>query len=395
MVCDNRDPIRTKFVLMRDMKSRGILSCMDVAVKDDNNSKFLSNPVCERHMDDLWLTCRKNIIPTFFALLCIVLLALYFGVAYFTLGNRDLVVAYSCGIVLSLPMVVLVGILWLDNTKPHSKDHYEIDPHNAHEDETLDQEKLKFVDSKCITQLLKAGIDLIKSQDSTNCKSCNFSLRGFLYTPYNKFLLHGFAYTFYMSLFLFLIMTEKSDFAQSSPGISEGFLFLYWISIFLQEIREFMTCDTQHDEKRHLKNKVKHYFASQWNRFDTVLFLYLIILLSLRIVFVSGCIKSCNLNSIWLLNLYTFYFILWCCRFLQLFSVSRTLGPKLMMIRLMLNDLGRILLYISMICFAYSSSITALIKTTEPLFFNQTLTHNCILSNHTFCLLYTSDAADE
>ena len=65
-------------------------------------------------------------------------------------------------------------------------------------------------------------------------------------------------------------------------------------------------------------------------------------------------------------NLYSTCFVLWCIRTLQIFAVNKSLGPKLIMIRFMLGDLGRLLLYILLITFSYAVWLKAIKRTILP-----------------------------
>ena len=59
--CDDRSKVRTKFLLLRNMPGRGNISCLELAMRSDgHNNNFLTNPVCIRHLDDIWRRCGNG-----------------------------------------------------------------------------------------------------------------------------------------------------------------------------------------------------------------------------------------------------------------------------------------------------------------------------------------------
>ena len=103
--------------------------------------------------------------------------------------------------------------------------------------------------------------------------------------------------------------------------------------------------------------------------YDLVLFIYFWILLSMRIGFYVQCnkildesrnltkgqnetansdIEACYEKSLGLVHVYAIYFILWVIRVFQFFAVSRFLGPKVIMLKMMVGDLLRIIIFIAL-----------------------------------------------
>ena len=71
---------------------------------------------------------------------------------------------------------------------------------------------------------------------------------------------------------------------------------------------------------------------------------------------------------VFVLNCYSFYFVCWCLRLLQLFAVSESLGPKLIMIRLMIDDVLKIFLYVMIFAVAYAVWLKVALKTVSKEF---------------------------
>ena len=82
-----------------------------------------------------------------------------------------------------------------------------------------------------------------------------------------------------------------------------------------------------------------------------------------------------------MLILFSFNFAAWCLRFLQIFSTSAILGPKLIMIRHMLTDLLQILSYLFLICISYAVTVYAIMRTTKSLFYENISNHDDNISH--------------
>ena len=145
---------------------------------------------------------------------------------------------------------------------------------------------------------------------------------------------------------------------------------------------------TSKDKSKRIKARFQAYFSSWWNRIDILLLSYFIIMLCVRFTVVAlagynggGTNLSATTPTLppsrpltmagltegtqfaFVLNMYSFYFVFWCLRLLQLFAVSESLGPKLIMIRLMINDVLKIFLYIMIFTVAYAVWLKAAMKT--------------------------------
>ena len=202
-------------------------------------------------------------------------------------------------------------------------------------------------------------------------------------------------------------MTADAKFAKLPPSISEWTVIAYLSAIFLQEFMQFKHGDNIYHRRDYEEDKLDHevenqsatvesqkskdqnlgftlkikwlgYCQSHWNIFDFVLLIYFLVLMSFRVILYCTPIRGSGTDhytdSVWILSFYNLYFLLWCIRFFQIFSVSQLLGPKLIMIKLMLGDLIQILAYIVLASFAYSVLIKALLRQTSGSF-NQNASH--------------------
>ena len=181
----------------------------------------------------------------------------------------------------------------------------------------------------------------------------------FLDTPQIKFFLHVWTFLVFLGIFAFLIFSAPPDFANTAPSYAEWLLFLYLISFFAHELKQFYRGDVKslvQGSSQRIQAKFSGYFDSFWNRMDIALLLYFCAMIIFRFglyanYFRFGVIET---DSVFVLNLYSLYFVFWCLRLLQLFAVSASLGPKLIMIRLMIVDVLKIFLYIMIFALAYA-----------------------------------------
>ena len=212
----------------------------------------------------------------------------------------------------------------------------------------------------------------------------------FLDTPQVKFLLRTHNFAIYLIIFSFVILSARPDFAANYPSSSEWALFLFWFSFIVTEAKQLYLGDVKTldgGKRKTVWVKIQKYWQSFWNRYDVFLLLYLFVMIGVRIgILLSNKTldKSANYNTtvsenvtvtenstvydhenrdVAVLNLYSFYFVLWVIRILQLFAVSQYLGPKLIMIRLMIGDVVRIFLYIMLFAVAYAVWLKVALKT--------------------------------
>jgi len=409
--CNDRDQIRTKFILLQKMKDRGNISCLQLAIKDEHNSSFLANKVCERHLDDIWTTCQENNWKTilwmfskslFFSLSIIAIMILLFNLAgIIKKGAMDYIdLLVTCSI-FSLPIICTLAIYIILFGKSKCTDWMmksngirDIEALTSN-DQKMNENFIKQIDANekldeiDVKSFLKIGVNLMSLKSKGADKSLDMNpIWIFFITPFNKFVMHSLSFTFFMLLFTYVILTTDVDFSKRSPSLTEGMLILYLLALFLQELKQFLVSDYKDDSTLSADKTIKkstfqgmmhwftlntqNYFQSWWNIFDLILLVFFIVLMSFRLRLYQASINGSDTDhftdTVWILSFYYLYFFLWCIRFLQLFSVSQILGPKLIMIKLMLTDLMEILVYISVAAFAYSVWMKALLRQTSNSF---------------------------
>ena len=81
-----------------------------------------------------------------------------------------------------------------------------------------------------------------------------------------------------------------------------------------------------------IQSGLKSYFESPWNRTDQAMYATLAFIVLLRFTVNDSHFE-------WIRNLYTINLVMFYLRILQLFLVEKHLGPKVIMIRLMVSQL--------------------------------------------------------
>ena len=273
------------------------------------------------------------------------------------------------------------------------------------EEKKEDKEHLKHLDPHSIMDCFRVGIDLNTILDDQNMYSKWWKIwsrrhpfRVFVDTPYHKFIAHCIFYTFFVVIFLIHISSMKADFSGKRPTFLGWLVFTFWLSLFFVEAKEIY--------RSHIY-KHKAYLSYGWNVYDIILFIYFWILLFIRFGFYVQCnevldesknhmkiqnsknhmmvqnstnftekeIEGCYERSLGLVHVYAFYFILWVVRVFQFFAVSRFLGPKVIMLRMMLGDLLRIIIFIVLVSCSFGLWMEIDFSSTQP-----NLTENKLLN---------------
>ena len=391
MECQSRDPIRTKFILTQNIESREV-SCIELAVMDDDNEKFLSNHVCERHLDNLWMTGQRNTWKSNCLFAFSAMLIFAFVVTLMLCIVLDQILFFWTGLVISVVAWIVACFIqtgkifdsWLNRS------YVEIRPLEAEEKE--DKEYLEGLTSDGMMALFKVGIDLSKLLPEVplyaeiwRIWSNRHPIWVFLHVPFHKFIAHFLFYTLYMVTFWLHVSSLDAEFSGTLPGPGGWMIWIYWIALFTVEFNQFHQEKQKHNRSDRIG--VKKHFSTFWNKFDLLLFVYCIIFMAMRIYYITNCYSVfeqghdvsteskkdyCFERSLILHFMIGLYFVLWMLRGLQLFVVSRNLGPKLIMIVLMIKDLSRVILYILLMSSTFGIWMNWILYTTKPEFYNLT-----------------------
>uniref|UniRef100_A0A667XU13 Transient receptor potential cation channel, subfamily M, member 2 n=1 Tax=Myripristis murdjan TaxID=586833 RepID=A0A667XU13_9TELE len=167
--------------------------------------------------------------------------------------------------------------------------------------------------------------------------SCWSRLVGLYGSPQVKFYWNIVAYFAFLFLFAVVLMIDF----QATPSAGELLLYIWLISLVCEEVRQLF-----HDPDGFgCRKKARMYINDLWNILDVLSIL----------IFIVGL--ACRLPACWL-----FYagkvilcvdFVVFCLRLMAIFTISRTLGPKIIIVRRMMMDMFFFMFLLSIWVVAY------------------------------------------
>ncbi|XP_060040604.1 transient receptor potential cation channel subfamily M member 2 isoform X2 [Erinaceus europaeus] len=155
-------------------------------------------------------------------------------------------------------------------------------------------------------------------------------VRAFFNAPVVTFLLNILSYFAFLCLFAYVLMVDF----QPTPSWSERFIYLWVFSLVCEELRQLFYSP----DGSGLAKRASVYFGDFWNKLDVTAIL----------LFVAGL--ACRLLPALLYSgrvLLALDFILLCLRLLHIFTVSRMLGPKIIILKRMMKDIFFFLLLLA------------------------------------------------
>uniref|UniRef100_A0A8C7TEZ4 TRPM SLOG domain-containing protein n=1 Tax=Oncorhynchus mykiss TaxID=8022 RepID=A0A8C7TEZ4_ONCMY len=159
--------------------------------------------------------------------------------------------------------------------------------------------------------------------------------------PYNsrlgvKFYWNILSYFSFLLLFSVVLMIDF----QTTPSWREGLLYVWLISLVCEEVRQLF-----HDPDGFgFRKKADMYINDMWNILDFLSILLFIIGLAFRLttrLFYAGKVILC------------IDFIIFCLRLMAIFIISKTLGPKIIIVRRMMLDMFFFMFLLSIWVVAY------------------------------------------
>ncbi|KAM7380643.1 hypothetical protein PAMP_003923 [Pampus punctatissimus] len=159
----------------------------------------------------------------------------------------------------------------------------------------------------------------------------------FLYSsPQVKFYWNIVSYFAFLFLFAVVIMVDF----QETPSATEVLLYVWLFSLVCEEIRQLF-----HDPDGFgFRKKAEMYINELWNLLDVLSIILFIIGLAFRLttnLFYAGKVLLC------------IDFVVFCLRLMAIFTISRTLGPKIIIVRKMMMDMFFFMFLLSIWVVAY------------------------------------------
>lgn len=142
--------------------------------------------------------------------------------------------------------------------------------------------------------------------------------------------------------FLFLFASVALQKLANKPTSTEWILFTYVLSCTMDEIRQIW----ESSKNKTCLGKFRLWWSSIWNKLDSICIPLFFVAIGLRM---SGAPKVARIGQV----VYALDLMLWVVRLLDVFTVSKRLGPYVVMIHRMLGDLFNFLAIISIFMLAY------------------------------------------
>nr|XP_014345762.1 PREDICTED: transient receptor potential cation channel subfamily M member 2 [Latimeria chalumnae] len=201
--------------------------------------------------------------------------------------------------------------------------------------------------------LIFTGLITFRNQPKSSSKgqelklkqmNCGERLKGFFSSPVVIFYWNVLSYFGFLWLFAYVIMVDF----QTTPSWKECLLYFWIASLVSEEIRQLVY---DPDGLGHYK-KSTIYIKDFWNKMDVfailVFIIGLICRLMTRTVYEGRIILSLD-------------FIIFCLRLIHIFTVSKTLGPKIIIVKKMMKDVFFFLFLLAVWLVAYGVAKQAIL----------------------------------
>lgn len=170
----------------------------------------------------------------------------------------------------------------------------------------------------------------------------------FYRAPVTKFWSNVFAYMAFLALFSYLILIRQEE----VPSIIEILVIVFVCTLCCEEIRQIL-----HSEPPTLMDKLQDWASSKWNILDGFAMISFFVGLGLRL---HPTTRSAG-HVVYSLDV-----MLWIIRLLDIFTVSKHLGPYVVMIGRMTRDMLYFLVIMVIFLLAYGVAQQAILYPDEP-----------------------------
>lgn len=205
-------------------------------------------------------------------------------------------------------------------------------------DELIQREKEKNEEIKSVEKMTGGTVSANCHclQQSVKPLGCWSRLQGLYCSPQVKF--YGNIVSYFAFLFLFAVVL-MIDF-QRTPSAGEQLLYIWLFSLVCEELRQLF-----HDPDGFgFRKKAKIYIHELWNILDVLSILLFCLGVGFRLttqLFYAGKIILC------------IDFVIFCLRLMAIFTISRTLGPKIIIVKKMMMDMFFFMFLLSIWVVAY------------------------------------------
>ncbi|KAK2839691.1 hypothetical protein Q5P01_013431 [Channa striata] len=292
--CHSSDEERARKLLVRSSPFWGRTTCLRLALEADDKS-FVAQSGVQAHINQIWCGELSVDNPVWRVMICMVFFPLiYTG---FLVFRRDEAIQRETQ---RSEAIKTVQTVTGSTVKTNTRD---FDPTRQHRLKPLD----------CWSRL-----------------ACLYN------SPQVKFYLNIVSYFAFLILFAVVLMIDFQD----TPSPGELLLYVWLFSLVCEEVRQLF-----HDPDGFgFHKKAKMYINDLWNILDVLSIVLFIIGLGFRLtsaLFYAGKILLC------------IDFVVFCLRLMAIFTISRTLGPKIIIVKKMMMDLFFFMFLLSIWVVAY------------------------------------------
>ncbi|XP_069615725.1 transient receptor potential cation channel subfamily M member 2-like [Ranitomeya imitator] len=179
--------------------------------------------------------------------------------------------------------------------------------------------------------------------------SCLWKLMSFYNAPVVKFYYNVVSYIGFLWLFAYVLMIDF----QTTPSWREYLLYAWVFTILCEELRQLF----YDPDQRGFMLKSVQYITEFWNQVDTV---------SLGLFIVGLICRLVSTSTVYLGRVFlSLDFTIFCIRFMHIFTVSKVLGPKIIILRRMVKDIFFFLFLLAIWIVAYGVAKQAILTTNE------------------------------
>ncbi|KAJ8392633.1 hypothetical protein AAFF_G00073070 [Aldrovandia affinis] len=287
--CYSQDEPRAQKLLIRISPSWGRTTCLRMALEADNKS-FVAHAGVQGLLTQIWCGDLAVDNPQWTVLLCMLFIPL-----------------------------IYTGLLTFRRDEEIQR-------------ETQRKEKIETIEKSLVASQTRDYME----QTDLQPLNCSSRLVSFFSSPQVKFYWNIVAYFGFLWLFAFVLMMDF----QTKPSWKEYLLYVWLASLVCEEIRQLFDDPDGFGFRR----KSKMYISDLWNILDVLSILLFLIGLCCRlttVVFYAGKVILC------------IDFIVFCLRLMAIFTISKTLGPKIIIVRRMMMDMFFFMFLLSIWVVAY------------------------------------------
>ncbi|XP_060580659.1 transient receptor potential cation channel subfamily M member-like 2 isoform X2 [Ruditapes philippinarum] len=328
--CYSTDEKKAQDLLVREQTNWGDTTCMLIAVKAENKV-FISQTACQSLLNSIWMGKLAQDNSSWKLMLCVLcpplaLLLLNFQKKQVEKPNNQL----------------QNQLYKLDNDKKDQDDK-----------KPLRRQKSKLNRRRNSLRVGEEGKDQTKNDEQEQKKMLGVRERIYYFfnAPVIIFMNNVLSYLVFLGLFTYVLIFDFNP----NVTTAEIILMIWVVTIFSEEVRQVATTASNS-----LAAKLQSYITDTWNIVDIITIVLFIIGMVLRFLPHSSTFEAARVFLA--LNFVSFFL-----RLLHIFSVHKELGPKLVMIGRMVQDLMYFLVILMVFVVSYAIASHSILFPNSPL----------------------------